>query len=92
MRYSRSSSTSSPSSTSTIFPSTRLHRQHVTQVLQKLREHHLYLKLEKCEIHKSVIDHNGIQMDQKKVETILDWPLMSSFKQLQYFLGFASFY
>ncbi|KAL0158290.1 hypothetical protein M9458_046366, partial [Cirrhinus mrigala] len=25
------------------------HRQHVTQVLQKLRTHHLYLKLEKCD-------------------------------------------
>ncbi|XP_016404381.1 RNA-directed DNA polymerase homolog [Sinocyclocheilus rhinocerous] len=28
------------------------HRHHVTQVLQKLRQHQLYLKLEKCEFHR----------------------------------------
>lgn len=31
------------------------HRQHMTQVLQKLREPHLYLNMEKCEFHKSII-------------------------------------
>ncbi|XP_016411546.1 RNA-directed DNA polymerase homolog [Sinocyclocheilus rhinocerous] len=31
------------------------HRHHVTQVLQRLREHHRYLKLEKCEFHRSTV-------------------------------------
>ncbi len=53
------------------------HRHHVTQVLQKLRQHQLFLKLEKCEFHRStiqflgyVINQEGIQMDQGKVKTI----------------------
>ncbi|KAI2666521.1 Transposon Tf2-9 polyprotein [Labeo rohita] len=36
------------------------HRQHVQQVLEKLREHSLYLKLEKCEIHRSSVQFLGM--------------------------------
>ncbi len=75
------------------------HRHHVTQVLQKLRQHQLYLKLEKCEFHRStiqflgyVINQEGIQMDQGKVKAIEEWPLPQSVKELQRFLGFANFY
>ncbi|KAL0147451.1 hypothetical protein M9458_057247 [Cirrhinus mrigala] len=75
------------------------HRQHVQQVLQKLREHSLYLKLEKFEFHQPsvqfleyVISAKGIQMDQGKVNAILDWPTPSSVKELQCFLGFSNFY
>ncbi len=57
------------------------HQQHVTQVLQRLRQHHLYLKLEKCEFHQStvqflgyVITPDGVQMDQGKVEAVRNWP------------------
>ncbi|KAL0182338.1 hypothetical protein M9458_021713, partial [Cirrhinus mrigala] len=35
------------------------HRQHVQQVLHKLRQHHLYLKLEKCEFHKPSVQFLG---------------------------------
>ncbi len=75
------------------------HRHHVTQVLQRLRQHHLYLKMEKCEFHRStvqflgyVIGQNGIRMDQGKVTAIREWPLPSTVKELQRFLGFANFY
>ncbi len=75
------------------------HRHHVTQVLQWLRQHHLYLKMEKCEFHRStvqflgyVIGQNGIRMDQGKVTAIRELPLPSTVKELQRFLGFANFY
>ncbi len=75
------------------------HRHHVKQVLQKLRQHKLYLKLEKCEFHCStvpflgyVISRDEIQMDQGKVRAIKEWPLPQSVKELQQFLGFANFY
>ncbi len=74
------------------------HRHHVAQVLQKLRQFHLYLKLEKCEFHRPtvqflgyVIGEEGIQMDQGKV-TVMEWPSPQSVKELQRFLGFANFY
>ncbi|KAI2657473.1 Transposon Tf2-11 polyprotein [Labeo rohita] len=75
------------------------HRQHVQQVLHKLRQHHLYLKLEKCEFHKPsvqflgyIISAEGVQMDQEKIHAIQDWPQPSSIKELQRFLGFSNFY
>ncbi len=75
------------------------HRHHVTQVLQRLRQHHLYLKLEKCEFHRPtvqfldyIIGQEGIQMDQGKVTAVKEWPLPLSVKELQRFLGFANFY
>ncbi len=75
------------------------HRHHVTQVLEQLRKHQLYLKLEKCEFHCPtvqflgyIISADGIQMDQGKVQAIRDWPQPQSVKELQRFLGFANFY
>ncbi len=75
------------------------HRHHVTQVLEQLRRHHLYLKLEKCEFHRPtvqflgyIVSTDGIQMDQGKVQAIRDWPQPQSVKELQRFLGFANFY
>ncbi|XP_050960534.1 uncharacterized protein LOC127161828 [Labeo rohita] len=75
------------------------HRQHVLQVLQKLRQHSLFLKLEKCEFHKPSVQFlgynisaEGVQMDQGKVDAIQKWPLPTSVKELQRFLGFTNFY
>ncbi len=75
------------------------HRHHVTQVLQQLRVHPLYLKLEKCEFHRSTVQFlgynispEGIQMGQGKVKAILEWPLPQSVKEIQRFLGFSNFY
>lgn len=69
------------------------------KVLQKLREHHLYLKLEKCEFHRNsiqflgyVIDHHDIHMDQRKVQVVKEWPQPSTIKELKQFLCFANFY
>ncbi|KAL0180337.1 hypothetical protein M9458_025779, partial [Cirrhinus mrigala] len=75
------------------------HRQHVQQVLHKLRDHSLYLKLEKCEFHCSsvqflgyIISAEGMQMDQGKVSAIQEWPQPLTVKELQRFLGFSNFY
>ncbi|KAI2645506.1 Retrovirus-related Pol polyprotein [Labeo rohita] len=75
------------------------HRQHVQQVLHKLCDHSLYLKLEKCEFHRPsvqflgyIITAEGMQMDQGKVSTIMEWPQPVTVKELQHFLGFAHFY
>ncbi|XP_042611612.1 uncharacterized protein LOC122144624 [Cyprinus carpio] len=75
------------------------HRHHMTLVLQKLRQHHLFLKLEKSEFHYSMVQFlgynispEGIQMDQGKVSAIKEWPIPQSVKELQRFLGFANFY
>ncbi|KAG1929978.1 retrotransposable element [Pimephales promelas] len=80
-------------------PDLTSHIHHVQTVLQRLRDYHLYLKLEKCEFHQStihflgyVITPHGINMDQRKVEVVLHWPQPTTRKELQRFLGFANFY
>ncbi|XP_048048309.1 uncharacterized mitochondrial protein AtMg00860-like [Megalobrama amblycephala] len=75
------------------------HRHHVAEVLQRLRDFQLYLKAEKCSFHQpSVqflgynINHSGVRMDERKVTAVQDWPVPTSVKELQRFLGFANFY
>ncbi len=75
------------------------HRHHVAEVLQCLRQLHLFLKAEKCSFHQpSVqflgyhIDSSGIRMDEGKVEAIKTWPQPTTIKELQRFLGFSNFY
>ncbi len=75
------------------------HRHHVAEVLQRLRQLHLFLKAEKCSFHQpSVqflgyhIDSSGIRMDEGKVEAIKTWPQPTTIKELQRFLGFSNFY
>ncbi|KAI2646936.1 Retrotransposon-like protein 1 [Labeo rohita] len=75
------------------------HIQHVRAVLQRLLAHQLYCKLEKCAFHQHtttflgfVISAQGVAMDPQKLEAVRLWPLPTSLKQLQCFLGFANFY
>lgn len=75
------------------------HRQHVCEVLQRLREYDLYVKLSKCEFEKQevsflgfVINGDGVTMESNRVDAITEWPEPSSVRDLQVFLGFANFY
>ncbi len=74
------------------------HIDHIQQVLKKLLENHLFVKLEKCEFHVSqvsfldVVSQEAIQMEPRKVSAITNWPQPKTLKQVQRFLGFANFY
>jgi hypothetical protein len=75
------------------------HECHVYIILEKLREVGLYATLEKCEFHQSkveflgyIISRDGILMNLRKVQTIVDWATPNSIQNVQCFLGFANFY
>ena len=75
------------------------HKEHVRQVLQRLREHRFYAKLEKCEfnLHEveflgHIVSPQGVQMDPKKIETVLNWQQPRNRKDVQRFFGFANYY
>ena len=75
------------------------HEKHVGRILQKLREHKLSLKPEKCWFSKREIEFLGliisedlITMDKGKVEAIRNWLEPKNKKELQQFLGFVNFY
>ncbi len=75
------------------------HVQHVRAVLKRLIEHQLYAKMEKCEFHQTltsflgyIISADGVAMDEKKINSVVNWPTPKTTKELQRFLGFANFY
>ncbi|KAK3547073.1 hypothetical protein QTP86_009905 [Hemibagrus guttatus] len=75
------------------------HVLHIWEVLSWLQQHHLYVKLEKCEFHRPtvtflgyVVSRRGVEMDAVKVRTVTDWPAPTTVRELQCFLGFTNFY
>jgi len=75
------------------------HVELVYWVLKKLSENSLYINIDKCIFHISEVEFvgfqigtQGVQMSQKKVEDILNWPAPRSVKEVQKFIGFANFY
>jgi Reverse transcriptase (RNA-dependent DNA polymerase) len=75
------------------------HREHVCEVLQRLRKHGLFAKADKCEWHRDSVEllgymfsADGFTMSVDKVQTIQDWPEPHKVKDIQSFLGFTNFY
>ena len=73
------------------------HVSHVKCVLQRLLENRLFVKAEKCEFHVSsvqflgfIVEKGQLKPDPAKVKAVRDWPVPSTRKQLQRFLGFAN--
>jgi len=75
------------------------HRQHTLQVLERLREHDLYLKAEKCKFDIQEVEFLGLiikpdqlTMDLMKLAGIREWPAPTMVKRVRSFLGFRNFY
>jgi hypothetical protein len=63
------------------------------------KENDLYLKPKKCEFEKTkiewlgmIIEEGRISMDSGKLKGIREWPIPTTVKQVQGFLGFGNFY
>ena len=75
------------------------HRRITHRVLQRLAEHQLFLRPEKCEFERTrieylglIISENNVEMDPVKVAGVTDWPEPSNKREVQSFLGFVNFY
>jgi transposase InsO family protein len=75
------------------------HWDHVRKVMDRLRQYSLYINLKKCafatesvEFLGFIVRTDGVTMDPSRVDTILEWPTPTTFKDVQIFLGFANFY
>jgi hypothetical protein len=75
------------------------HRRITRLVLDRMREHKLYLQPEKCEFEQTrieylgvIISHNKVEMDLVKIAGVADWPTPSNKKEVQSFIGFVNFY
>ncbi len=74
------------------------HVNHVRDVLTQLLENKLFVKAEKCEFHVPsvsflgyIVEKGQLRADPSKVEAVREWPIPTSRKDLQRFLGFANF-
>ena len=75
------------------------HLSHLLSVLGRLREFGLKAKLSKCNFLQKkvlylghIISPEGIVTDPSKTQRIMDWPTPCNFKEVQQFLGLASYY
>ena len=71
----------------------------VKRVLERLQEYQLAIASDKCEWHRSrvnflvyIISPEGVEMDQEKIRTVVEWEAPDLVKGVQSFLGFANFY
>ena len=75
------------------------HDKHLRVVLETLRKETLYAKLSKCEFWLremsflgQIVSKEGIQVDPKKVEVIIEWKPPRNFTEVHSFLGLAGYY
>jgi hypothetical protein len=75
------------------------HHQITDMVLQRLRKHKLYLKLDKCEFKQQCIEYlrliiskGKIEMNPVKMARVVEWPTPQSKKEVQQFVEFTNFY
>ena len=75
------------------------HVEHVKEVLARLREAKLYVKLSKCEWHTQrteylgyIITPEGICMDEDRIKTISEWPMPRTVRDIRVFVGFMNYY
>ena len=75
------------------------HEELVVEVINRLEENDLYVKLDKCKWKVReigflgvVIGLEGIKMEEEKVKGVLEWLTSKYIKDVQKFLGLANYY
>ena len=75
------------------------HEELIAEVIKRLEENDLYVKLEKCRqkvrevgFLEVVIEPEEIKMEEEKVKRVLEWLTPKCVKDVQKFLGLANYY
>ena len=75
------------------------HDEIVAEIIRRLEENDLYMKLKKCKWKVRevgflgvVIGLEGIKMKKEKVKEVLKWPTLKCIKDIQKFLELANYY
>ena len=74
------------------------YKKYIKQIISRLVFRNLKIKIKKYEFYKKeifflkyIVEVNGIKMDFKKIEAIVNWPVPKIIKKIQKFLDFANF-
>ena len=75
------------------------HDEIVEEVLKRLEENDLFIKLEKYvwKVREVgflgvIIGEDGVRTEKEKVQEVIEWPIPKSMKDVQKFLGLANYY
>jgi len=75
------------------------HNEIVAEIIKRLEENNLYVKLEKCKWKVRevgflgvVIGPDRIKIEEEKVKDVLNWLTLKCVKDMQKFLGLANYY
>ena len=75
------------------------HDTHLRVVLETLRKEQLYAKLSKCEFWLNevsflghIVSKEGIRVDPKKIEVVVEWKPPRNVSEVNSFLGLAGYY
>ena len=75
------------------------HTEHLTLILQRLKEEQLYAKFSKCEFWLTQIGFLGhavsgdsISVDPDKTKAVMNWPRSTIVIEIRNFLGLAGYY
>jgi hypothetical protein len=75
------------------------HREHVREILKRLREAKLFINAKKCEWHTRtteylgfVVSPEGLTINPERLETIRDWPKPTCVRDIRIFIGFMNYY
>ena len=75
------------------------HLDHLRVVLQTLKDNQFFVKRGKCSFGQPSLEYlghmvsaEGVSMDYKKIQAMLDWPAPKNVKELRGFLGLTGYY
>ena len=75
------------------------HIKHLQDVFQRLQDHQLCIKLSKCDFNLSEVDFCGVRvsgkgasMNSSTIDAMCEYPQITSFKEVQAFLGSVRFF
>jgi hypothetical protein len=80
-------------------PTLEKHIDHLRLVLEKLREHKMYMKLSKCSFAQTsleylghIISQEGVATNPSKTAVMAAWPVPTNVNELRGFLGLTGYY
>jgi hypothetical protein len=75
------------------------HLRHVGLILARLRQHKLFAKLSQCEFNRAslpflghVVGQGRVEMRHSKVQSLPEWPRLTTVTEMQHFLVRANYY
>jgi hypothetical protein len=75
------------------------HEKHIRTIVDRLSTADLYGNIKKCSFFQEEIEflgflvgRKGVRMDPDRIRTIREWPIPTTYRDIQVFLGFCNFY